>query len=106
MRKIVIFFIVVISLITFQSIVSAGDWITCPKCGGSGIVYEYSEDYGYTGHRCTRCDATGKIKSSDNEGSSSSGGGGVCIITPFFITILCSVFIIFYGKKRNMKNRR
>jgi len=99
MRKIKIFFIAIITLITFQSIVTASKMVTCPRCGGSGTVEEYSEAYGrYMPYNCPRCLGTGQIESSDTGGS---GGGGVCLITPFFITLSCCVFIVYYGKKHS-----
>jgi hypothetical protein len=105
-KSIVMLFIGILMVMILSSGVKAVD---CEECQE---FYRALVDMGYDSDECKQ----GTIDQypecyecfygkPDYSGSSDSGGG-VCIITPFCISILCCVSIIYYGKKRNMKNKR
>jgi hypothetical protein len=96
MKKIMLILFIGMLLLIIQSTASAMK--DCDECKKT---YDACIERGFSHDECVDfCNTFGCRECGDYWSSSS---GGVCLITPFFITLLCCVFIIYYGKKREMK---
>lgn len=109
MKKIIpMLFVGTLILITIQSVATAVD------CDGCEDLYWAARDAGYSREEAAEaiaevydCDECPNLAwlygSSKDSDSSSDSGGDCCGATAAIILPLCGVFIVYYGKKREMK---
>lgn len=104
MKKLTIFLILILILTIVQSTAVAVDcdWCWEMRDGLEVMGYSRSEIKEWShGNGCDEC--FGWASSGSDSSSSSDGGGDCCGATAMIIFSLCGVFIVYYGKKREMK---
>ena len=105
MRKMAIILLALLMLIIIQSVAIAVD------CEGCEDLYWAARDTGYS--RQEAADAIAEVYDCDEcpnmawlyGSSDSSDDGGCWGATAVIILPLCGVFIVYYGKKREMKDK-
>lgn len=105
MRKMLVFLIGTLMLLTIPTIVRA---VTCDECWD---FYEGLKYNGYSDEDCKKgaimwnsgCRECFYGSASDSGSSSTDGGGSCCGASGMILFALCGIFIVYYGKKRNMK---
>lgn len=103
MKKIVVLLATILFFITIQSTALAVDcdWCWEMRDGLEVMGYSRSEIKEWShGNGCDECFSWAKSGSS---GSSSSDSGDCCGATALILLSLCGVFIVYYGKKHEMK---
>ncbi len=107
MRRTTILFAIILLFIAVQSVATAVDCDKCRSMYESLKVMGYSEEECREGtlmydSDCADCFSWGS-SGSDSGSSSSSNGGECCGATAAIILTFGGVFIVYYGKKREMK---
>jgi hypothetical protein len=108
MRKVALFFIGMLMFLAIPNTIRA---VTCEECWDfyQGLRYngfsdaECKEGAIMWNSECRECFYGSDTNSGDTSSSSSGGSGGCCGASALMILAFCGVFIVYYGKRHQMK---